>query len=243
MGLVSKAWMTPMIVCLVLTLSGSGLRGQGNSSTETGKVYDLKQKNKVLFLFERQVEGPPDKQHVVVRFLSPSRKELVHEEVDYEGRRFREYTVDKFQTGEHAEVLVDSGKIQFLYKDRERQEKRNTETWSASVIVIDELPWFIRQNWQSLKAGRSVPFRFVVPDRAETVGFELSPRGAATCGGAPALRVRMKVRSTFARLFAPEIQLTVSEKAPQSICEYVGPTAPYDAGLKELTARTVFDVR
>lgn len=190
------------IICFVLILGGAASHAQNIPAVQTGRIYDLKQRTRLLFLFERQVEGPPDMQHVVVRFFSPGGKELVHEEVDYRGARFQRYTVDKLQTGEHAEIVVNNGKIRFRYRDKNRKEKRNTETWDESVIVIDELPRFIQQNWTSLKAKKSVPFRFVVPQRAGTVGFELSASGATTCRNLPALRIRMQVRNAFARLFA-----------------------------------------
>lgn len=226
----------------LLTLgTGISQAAQENSEVQKGRVYDAKHKNKLMFLFDRRVEGPPDKHHVVVRFLSPEGKELVHEEVDYEGERFHNYTIDKLQTGEHGEVSVQKGKIQFRYRDRDRKEKQNTETWDNSVIVIDELPWFIQQNWKSLKAKKSVPFRFVVPDRAQTVAFELSVRGTGRCKSGPAVLMKMKVRSALMGLFAPDVLLTVSEQEPHSICEYTGPTPPYNAELKEVEGRTVFE--
>ena len=238
-SVIAVVWLT--IAYGLLALSTGTLRAQENSEVQKGRVYDAKHKNKLMFLFERRVEGPPDKHHVVVRFLSPDSKELVREEVDYQGERFHNYTIDKLQTGEHGEVSVRNGKIQFRYRDRDHKEKRNTETWDDSVIMTDELPWLVQHNWKSLKAKKSVPFRFVVPERAQTIGFELSVRGPSRCGAGPALAIRMKIRSAFLGLFAPDILLTVSEQEPHSICEYTGPTPPYNAELKEVEGRTVFE--
>jgi hypothetical protein len=230
-----------MIVCCVLTVTAAILLSEDEPPIQRAKVYDTKERSDVLFLFERRVGGAPDGRRAVVRFSTPAGKELVREEVNYQGVRFQTYAIDKFQTKERGEVSVRNGRIHFLYRDRSQQEKRKTETWDESVIVVDELPWFIQQNWKSLKAKKSVPFRFVVPERAETVGFELLVRGAGRCGGAPAALIQMRVRGGFARLFAPEIALTVSEQPPHEICEYVGPTKPYSADLKEVQGRTVFE--
>jgi hypothetical protein len=226
---------------LFSTLSLAFAPAQDSTAIQTGKIYDVKDKTKLLFLFERVASGPQNKRHVVVRFSSPEGKELSHEEVDYIGDRFRNYVIDKFQTGEHAEIEVEDGKVSFLFRDKNKKEKRNEEPWDDTVITVDELPRLVQEKWKLLKDSRTISFRYVVPQRAETVRFELSIVGSSNCRDDRGALLRMRVGNLFYRPFAPTVLLTVSEKEPHWICEYVGPTSPYSPDLREIETTTVFD--
>ena len=72
----------------------------------------------------------------------------------------------------------------------ERSAPLDAEARLVADAGFDE---FIRRNWRPLLAGESVPLRFAVPARLESLGFKVSRVGAAEFGGEPAELFRLRL--------------------------------------------------
>jgi hypothetical protein len=77
---------------------------------------------------------------------------------------------------------------------RERGSERSAALEATPRLVADAgFDEFIRRNWQPLLAGKSVPLRFAVPARLESIAFKVSHVGTADFGGEPAELFRLRL--------------------------------------------------
>lgn len=77
---------------------------------------------------------------------------------------------------------------------REGGSERSAALEPTPRLVADAgFDEFIRRNWQALLAGESVPLRFAVPARLESLAFKVSHVGSTRFDGEPAERFRLRL--------------------------------------------------
>ncbi|MCX7978192.1 MAG: hypothetical protein N2578_04235 [Bdellovibrionaceae bacterium] len=106
-----------------------------------------------------------------------------------------EFRIQQKQTGESGKVKVEGRKVFFEYTDAKGKTKKAEETLQQPLVASINILYFIRNNWNRLMAGESVPVRFAVWDRRETVGFEFTKMGTKSHGGQELVEIRMKPSS------------------------------------------------
>ncbi|TNJ33165.1 hypothetical protein [Arenimonas terrae] len=98
---------------------------------------------------------------------------------------------------------------------------------------------FIRRNWRPLLAGESVPLRFAVPARLESLGFKVSRIGAARFGGEPAELFRLRLGGWLGWI-APHIDVAYGRDS-QRLLRFEGlSNLRADDGGSQLLARIEF---
>src|SRR5262249_7323283 len=138
-----------------------------------GRVYSLDGRHQPPFRYERRVEAresgmtsthityDPSGEVVVVQSAehSPSyelaRAEMIHR-----------------QTGASASVVVSNGRATFTLKDGEA-ESVSDEAVQDPVVAGPTMFGFILAHWDELRRGASIPIRFAVLERRETLRFVL----------------------------------------------------------------------
>jgi hypothetical protein len=100
---------------------------------------------------------------------------------------------------------------------------------------------FIRRNWRPLLAGESVPLRFAVPARLESLGFKVSRIGAARFGGEPAELFRLRLGGWLGWI-APHIDVAYGRDS-RRLLRFEGlSNLRADDGGSQLQARIEFPV-
>jgi len=117
--------------------------------------------------------------------------------------QLKEYTEYQFQLSEVGSVNITGTTAQFHRLGGEF-EKRAQETVKLPVVVGPTLYGFVFQNWEKLLSGDTVPFRFAVISRMETVGFILQKVSSSDS----LVRIRMKASNPFIALMVNPITFT-----------------------------------
>ena len=92
--------------------------------------------------------------------------------------------------------------------------------YPANTVVDSGFDNFVRQNWQSVKAGESVEFRFLAPTRGEHYGFVLEPAESDRVDADHVVQIRPT--SMVLRLLVDPIVLGYSDSGELS--DYLGLT-------------------
>jgi len=88
------------------------------------------------------------------------------------------------------------------------------------------IPYFVLSHWEELMNGATVKFRFIVLQRAETIGFNLVKESETTWHGKPVVILRMEPTSVVIAQLVEPVRFTVEKAPDHRILQYVGRTTP-----------------
>jgi hypothetical protein len=206
-----------------------------------GQVYALDGRMDPLFRYERRVKETgstltsthitydPANAVVVVQSAVHSR--------DYELRRA---DLIHGQSGVTASVVIANGQATFTLDDGQHQTT-STEQSEVPFVAGPTMFGFIQKHWAELVGGASLPIRFAVLERGESIRFVLdtvsAPAGRTT--------VRMRPSSPLVRLAVGPTHFQFDAKTRQ-IVEYTGRVPPLEetgGRLATLDARVAYTFR
>lgn len=172
-----------------------------------GTVFPLKgDRAKPLFFFERRVRNEGTEVHSTSYTHDGQKPVLVETAIHDANYKVREFTENQFQLGTVGKMTVDGNKVRF-HSVAGGKEKRAEETIASLPVVAGPTFFgFIYNNWADLMAGKTVPFRYCVMHRMETVGFEIEKVKSP----ADQVRIRMKPTSYVISLLVDPIHFTFS---------------------------------
>ena len=126
------------------------------------------------------------------------------------------------QTGVSASVAVSNGRATFTLREGEN-EKTADEIVRDPVVAGPTMFGFILTHWDQLTNGATIPIRFAVLERGETIGFVLdkaSDKDGRTI-------IRMRPSSMLVRLAAATTYFQFDSVSRQ-IIEYTGRVPPLE---------------
>ncbi len=103
----------------------------------------------------------------------PDGKEAVLEDVELKGTDVVSYHYTQKQLGAEGKISVNNNKIFFEYKRKNEDPKTSQEKYVDNLVIGPSLVPYMKKNWDKLKAGEKLAVRLAVPDRRETLGFDL----------------------------------------------------------------------
>ena len=222
----------------------------------TATIYDAKSnQTNVLFKFRRTVirSGPIVK--VEREFTDPDGTVVVRDRIEYEGNELVSYEIEELQINARGTARVQpasknqaKGKVAFTYitsTSSATKTNHNTESLAQNTLVGDMVGPFIAAHWNELIKGRTVKCRYIVPSRAETVGFEFKKHAESTRQGKPVIIIKMSPSSYLIAALVDPLFFTLEKDGDHRVLQYDGRTDPkVKAGTKwtDLDAVTVFDL-
>ncbi len=196
-----------------------------------GKIYDRDgDPNKQLFEFVRTEKMENGKKIVVVDFKDMEGKAALTEKLVYPAVPpsgvsvpFETYEFERFQNNEVVKIYPKENKLYFDYKKNEKI-KKNDETIEKNTITRDQLATIVINNWDTLMKGETIKSRFIVPDRAETIGFKLFKDSEESLNGKSTVKITMKPSSFVIALLAKAIYFYFEKDGEHRLLRAVGRT-------------------
>ncbi len=220
-----NSWFVSTKIVLVLLFSC-----QGWSLGYQSEIFEQKS-NFQKKLFDLKVESTTDQAGIVTAtgtFKDSKSGEIAIQEVaKYREAELIETRLEQRQTGEKGFVTVSGDKIEFVYTNRDGKEKKNSEKIKPGMKILAPANFivFIRKNWADLQSKKSIPLRFAVWDRAETVGFDLILEGAEKRSGQDLVKLKLKPSSFIIAALVNPIYLWFTPDG-QRLMELSGRVAP-----------------
>ena len=120
---------------------------------------------------DETVSGDDLKFHNV--YSSDAGKEALIEDVELKGTDVVSYHVNHKQVGEEGNIEVKDKKILFTYKTKDHDAKTAEENYVDNLVIGPSVVPYLQKHWAQIKAGEKISVRLAVPDRRETIGFDL----------------------------------------------------------------------
>ena len=217
----------------------------------TAAIYETASgTNKILYTFQRTATVSNSAVHVVCDFLEPNGSLAAREQIVFERDRLVSIQLDQRQAGARGSATVapdpkNAGKAQLLFEwTAGDKRKTNHEGLQPETLVAMMIPYFIVAHWDELERGQPAPFRYIVPERLETVGFRFVKERDVTWRGRSAVRLRMEASNFVVARIVDPLFFIVEKDGAHRVLEYVGRTTPKrreGSSWKDLDARTVYD--
>ena len=219
----------------------------------TGAIYQLgSHPDRILFTFRRTSIRAGSTVQVLREYLPPDGALAARERAVYENGRLVSFEVEQLQTGAKGSATLREDRLRdnrqsisfdYLAKPGARIEKKS-EGPRKAVLISDMIPSFLLDHWNELTNGAAVKFRFIVLERAETVGFKLAKESESTWRGQPVIIVKMDPTSPIIARLVDPVRFTIETQGRHRILAYSGRTTPmikHGNTWQDLDALTVFD--
>jgi hypothetical protein len=150
----------------------------------------------------------------------------VQDEVLWSGGQLRRYSYQRYTINEQSSVEVQGGKLIFTRvmdgkKDQAEEDYKPNFTVGPTVIP------YVQKNWSALVGGKSLPIRYGVLDRMETIGFDLKRDTGHQRSGPNSVVIRMRASSLFVRLAVDPIYFVLSNDG-NTLYEIIGRSLPVE---------------
>jgi len=234
-----------MIARLLLTMSLLLATAAASAAPETlrfyGYAYDLKTNR---YLYTEAHEQRVDGDHWLggtIRYYSPDAKLIGVKELSFASDPYVPvYKLDILADG-YMEAITAVGKDIVLQKRSKRGEPLQEKTLAHPAMSCGDSGFhsFLRANFQSLMAGKTVSFTLVVAGNLDAYQFRAKRIGDTQFEGKTAVRFRVEPDSML-RYFVDPLEVTYDPSA-QRLLEYRGlANIPNPADGKPFVARIAF---
>jgi hypothetical protein len=214
-----------------------GAESYGDLITQ-GTIFPLKgDRSKPLYFFERRVRNEGSEIQSTSYTHDGQKPVLVETAIHDANFKVREFTENQFQLGTVGKMTVDGNKVYFFSVTGTKDKWADEAVTSLPIVCGPTFFGFMYKNWDSLMAGNTVPFRYAVISRMETVGFEFQKVESAP----NQIRIRMKPTSYVISLLVNPIHFTfASDKSLLTLEGRVPPKIKKGDGWDDLDAYEVY---
>ena len=214
------------------------------ASVVKGRVYE-DNSNTPIYTFERNETTEAGKRIVESKFFANDGKVALWEKLHYTPGKniFDLYEFERPLSKEKATVRPENDKLHFVYDDGPEHNTAK-ESLEENTINREEIPTFVAANWNKLMDGDKLKSRFIVPDRAETIGFGMRKREEVTHKGKPAVRVILFALSPFVAMIAGDTFLIFEKDGQHRLLQVDGRTPmlkQVEGKWKSFTGRVEYD--
>lgn len=150
----------------------------------TGQIYELRadpKTDKPIYKMKHEEKSEGDLLNFHNVYAYPNDKDAVIEDVVLkDGTKLVSYHHQQKQLQTDAMIEVKADKILFSFTKKDHKEEKAEEKYQDNTVVGPSLVPYMQKNWDDLSAGKTVKVRLAVPDRRETVGFDLKKHDSST---------------------------------------------------------------
>ena len=187
----------------------------------------------------RRQDGEPTERLVIYRCGDGT--PFARKRVDYRGSAVApEFVFEDARIGYREGLRRRTGVESLWVREGQGEAERSAPLQDDARLVADAgFDEFIRDNWTPLVSGESVPLRFAVPSRLQSLGFKVNRQGSAQFGGEPAETFRLRLGGLLGWI-APHIDVAYGRDS-RRLLRFEGlSNLRDDDGESQLVARIEF---
>lgn len=187
----------------------------------------------------RRLDGEPTERLVLYRCGDGT--PFARKRVDYRGSAVApEFAFEDARLGYGEGLRRRTGVESVWVREGEDAAERSAALEDDVRLVADAgFDEFIRDNWTPLVSGQSVPLRFAVPSRLQTLGFKVNRQGSTQLGSEPAETFRLRLGGLLGWI-APHIDVAYGRES-RRLLRFEGlSNLRSDDGDSQLVARIEF---
>jgi hypothetical protein len=227
----------PLLVLALLV----GAPAQAALIFEEGQARDPRS-NELMYLEHHLIRREQDRPTArLVVYRCPDGTAFARKQVDYRNSvQAPEFSLEDARLDYGEGLRRSRGSETVWVRVGSGATERSAPLAEAAGLVADAgFDEFIRDNWQTLVSGQSVPLRFAVPSRLQAFGFRVASQGSAELDGEPIERFRLRLGGLLG-WFAPHIDVAYG-RDDRRLLRFEGlSNLRSDDGKSQLVARIVF---
>lgn len=228
------------LLCAVLLLASPGAAAEGEKTLRyRSNAFDL-QTGRLVYI-ESHTERWQDGRHISsqVVYLNPNGEVFARKNVRFGASATApDFRLEDARSGLVEEVKASGGGFRTLFIAAQGETEKTAVVRASPPVVVDAgFDRFVRDNFDSLRAGQRLTGQFIVPSRGMAFVCRLQKTGETTIGGRPALKLRMEPDNVVLRQLAAPIDIAY-DMATRRLLSYSG-----QSNLEESPGGKMFRVR
>jgi hypothetical protein len=162
----------------------------------TATIYEQgSNQQKELFKFQATFKNTEASTEIKSQFKDLDGNVVIDQNVVLNGSNLVRDELEQRQLNQKGLIEIKDGKV-FFTKTKDGKTSTSEENLKGKKLVVPaNFQEFVKENFEALKKGDTLSFRFGVWDRQETVGFELFKTGMDKIGEAEVIVLKMKPSS------------------------------------------------
>jgi hypothetical protein len=231
--------MTAVVVATVT--SGFSLMAAADYSGEIFAEGSAKT-TKLFHLENRSMTLPDGDMELKSTFTDLKNEVVLIENAKIKGSDFQILEIEQKQLGEKASIEHRGEDLKFTLTRANGKTETASEKVKGKVLVPLTFMRFVAENWADFEANKTIPFRFAVWSRKDTVGFEMYKIGDEGLGDAKVMILKMKPSSfVIAALVKPLVfKFSYKDKLLLNSVGRVGPMQAQNNEFRDLDAEVVY---
>jgi hypothetical protein len=184
--------MTKRILCGLVIF---GLFSKAQAEDYSGVLFE-QNSNQQKKLYTLQVtESSPEGGDSLSVYKDLEGNVVIEEKTQLKGADLVKFEIDHKQLQQKGVIELKEGKAYFTKVMPDGKSSTKDEKVGKTFVVAASFRKFVKANFEDLKAGKTIDFRYGVWDRQETVGFEVFKEKLEKQGDQEVVVLKMKPSS------------------------------------------------
>jgi len=237
----SQAALWILGVFLVVPALSAALEANPNPPPYLGEAYDLKSYQLVYRESHQEYFTNGLKTGTYTSFQDPQGHVIAERRLDFSRSSVKpDYTFKDFRDGYEEGANVLGAQVRVFYRDAGEEKLHEKVLTVPEPYVIDGgFNAFLKQNWDSLTAGRRIHFHFVAPARLDYFSFVAHEDPGRVPKGKIARAFVVEVDNSLLRLLVSPI-VVLYDPSTRRMMQYQGISNIGDGKGKSLKVNLVY---
>lgn len=233
-----KALFIPMAVITTFLTSMSVALAENYSGTLYEQNSQLQKK---LYTME-VTESAPESGESQSIYKDLEGNTVIEEKTKLNGAELVKFEIDHKQLQQKGIIEIKDGKAYFTKVAADGKSSTKDEKLGKTFVVAASFRKFVKANFEDLKAGKAIEFRYGVWDRQETVGFEVFKEKTEKQGDQEVVVLKMKPSSFLIAALVKPIFFKFNSDGSRllEMNGRVGPKKKDGSSWKDLDAEVIY---
>jgi hypothetical protein len=202
-----KKWVYMLVLFPALvSLSLTGAKNRVYS----GDAVELSSKTKVYTEQHEEILEAGKHTGTLTTYRDPSGKVIARRKLNFKKSFVTpDFKLEDLRSGYIEGAELTSGGVRIFWKEKKDSPQMEKLLKADGAMVVDGgFNYFVKDNWEDLKKGKTLSFNFVVPAEQDYYRFRVRKTGEGTHQGKKTLKVNLEVDNFLMRAFVDPIQIT-----------------------------------
>lgn len=209
-GFFRARYISPVLVSLMVLGTSMSAEDTQNWIRYRGNAYDLRSG---AFLYsENHNEYWQNGRHAysIVEYRDRDGRLIASKRINFQANRSAPtFRLEDRRDGYVEGVERNASGLALFTRESEGKELRQTVIQVPDPVVVDGgFDYFVRDNFDALLQGRSIPPNFVVSAKLDYFRFRVIPAGQTEINGRPALKLRLTIDNLLLRPLVASMEIS-----------------------------------
>ncbi len=219
-----------------------GFISAAHAENYTGTIFEQNSRQQTKLYTLEVMESAPETGESQTIYKDIEGSVVIEEKTKLNGADLVKFEIDHKQLQQKGIIEIKDGKAFFTKVTADGKTSTKDEKLGKTFVVAASFRKFVKANFEDLKAGKTIEFRYGVWDRQETVGFEVFKEKTEKVADQEVVVLKMKPSSFLIAALVKPLFFKFNSDGSRllELNGRVGPKKKDGSSWKDLDAEVVY---